>query len=88
MIRCYFDSSAIAKLSQLESESHALIDFLDEHEVEASTSIVAEVEVMRALRRNGLDEPHALRGFYLLQFDADVRREAVQLGSPHLRSIA
>ena len=87
MIRCYFDSSAIAKLTQLERESHALIDFLDEHETEATTSVLAEVEVLRALRRNHLEYDQALRGFYLLQFDADVRRDAVQIGSPQLRSI-
>ncbi|MGH9222005.1 MAG: type II toxin-antitoxin system VapC family toxin [Vicinamibacterales bacterium] len=87
MIRCYFDSSAIVRLSQLERESQALIDFLDRHEIEASTSIVSEVEVMRTLRRSGLDDDQPLRGFYLLQLDEDVRREAVRLGSPLLRSI-
>lgn len=87
MIRCYFDSSAIVKLSQLERESEALIDFLDRQEIEASTSIVSEVEVMRTLRRSGLDDDQLVRGFYLLQLDEDVRREAVRLGSPLLRSI-
>ena len=87
MTRCYFDSSAIVKLSQLERESQALIDFLDRHEIEASTSIVSEVEVMRTLRRSGLDDDQPVRGFYLLQLDEDVRREAVRLGSPLLRSI-
>ena len=87
MMRCYFDSSAIAKLTQLEAESQALIDFLDGHEIEASTSILAEVEVMRTLRRNRLDYDQAVRGFYLLQIDDDVRREAVRVGSPQLRSI-
>jgi predicted nucleic acid-binding protein len=87
VIRCYFDSSAIVKLSQLERESEALIDFLDRQEIEASTSIVSEVEVMRTLRRSGLDDDQLVRGFYLLQLDEDVRREAVRLGSPLLRSI-
>lgn len=87
MIRCYFDSSAIVKLSQLERESHALIDYLDEHDVAASTSMVAEVEVVRTLHRNGLDDHHALRGFYLLQLDADICREAARLESTALRSI-
>jgi predicted nucleic acid-binding protein len=87
VIRCYFDSSAIVKLSQLEPESQPLIDFLDRHEIEASTSIVSEVEVMRTLRRSGLDDDQPVRSFYLLQLDEDVRREAVRLGSPLLRSI-
>lgn len=85
-MRCYFDSSAIVKLSQLEPESHALIDHLDEHDIVASTSMVAEVEVVRALHRNGLDDHHALRGFYLLQLDADICREAARLESTVLRS--
>ena len=87
MTRCYFDSSAIAKLSQLERESQALIDFLESHEIEASTSVLAEVEVKRTLRRNGLEHQQAVSGFYLLQVDADVRLEAVRLGSTVLRSI-
>jgi predicted nucleic acid-binding protein len=76
VIRCYFDSSAIVKLSHL-----------DRHEIEVSTSIVSEVEVMRTLRRSGLDDDQPVRSFYLLQLDEDVRREAVQLGPPLLRSI-
>ena len=87
MTRCYFDSSAIVKLTQLERESQALIDFLDQHEIEASTSIVSEIEVMRTLRRSGLDDDQPVRSFYLLQLDEDVRREAVRLGTPLLRSI-
>ena len=87
MIRCYFDSSAIVKLSQLERESHALIDFLEGPDIEVSTSLVAEVEVTRTLHRNGLDDDSALRGFYLLQLDGDICRDAARLGSTVLRSI-
>ena len=87
MIRCYFDSSAIVKLSRLERESQALIDFFQQNAVEASTSVLAEVEVMRSLRKWGLDDDHPVRSFYLLQLDEDIRRDAVRLGSPLLRSI-
>ena len=87
MIRCYFDSSAIVKLSQLERESQALIDFLESQDIEASTSVLAEVEVMRTLRRNSLEHRKAVSGFYLLHVDADVRLEAVRLRSTVLRSI-
>ena len=51
MIRAYFDSSAIVKLTRNEPESMALIDYLEEASVEASSSVVAEVEVLRNLRK-------------------------------------
>lgn len=87
MTRAYFDSSAIVKLTLLERESLALVDYLTDNEVEVSTSIVAEVEVIRALRRANVDFTVALRGFFLLQLDVDICREAARLGSPTLRSI-
>ncbi len=87
MIRAYLDSSAIVKLSRLEPESLTLVDYLEDTEVEVSTSVLAEVEVIRALRRLQLDEDGALRGFYLLGFDDDVRRAAATIRAPFLRSL-
>lgn len=86
----YFDSSAIVKLVHLEPESQALIDYLDDPDLEASTSVLAEVEVLRALRRlraAGSEAGEALRGFFLLNMDAEVREGAGQLGTPTLRSL-
>lgn len=87
MTRAYFDSSAIIKLTKAESESLSLIDYLDETRAEASTSVLAEVEVRRNLRRQHLDDDDATRGFYLLALDDEVRRTAVQLEARGLRSL-
>jgi predicted nucleic acid-binding protein len=81
LIRAYFDSSAIMKLTREEPESMALIDYLEETPVEASTSVLAEVEVQRNLRKLPLRSEEALAGFYLLAFDDEVRRVAVSIGS-------
>ena len=41
----YFDSSAIVKLIHLEPESQALIDYLGDPEIEASTSEIGRAHV-------------------------------------------
>ena len=87
MIRAYFDSSAIVKLTRDEPESLALIDYLEEASVEASSSMVAEVEVLRNLRKLRLESDQALAGFYLLAFDDEVRRSAVSIERDSLRSL-
>lgn len=86
----YFDSSAIVKLERLEPESLALIDYLTDDEIEASTSILAGVEVSRALKRvrstaSPSNEP--MRGFYLLELDSAICAKAGTLESPALRSL-
>jgi predicted nucleic acid-binding protein len=83
----YFDSSAIVKLSHAEPHSTALVEYLAAGEVEASTSVIAEVEVMRALRRAGAAADQAVMGFYLLALDAEVRDQAARLGSPQVRAL-
>ena len=87
MIRAYFDSSAILKLSKSEPESLALVDYLENAAVEVSTSVLAEVEVTRNLRRYQLDSEHAITGFYMLALDDEVRRKAVEVGGAMLRSL-
>jgi len=87
----YFDSSAIVKLERLERESLALIDYLTADEIEASTSIVAGIEVARALKRvrarpsSSCAEP--MRGFFLLGLDPAICAAASELESPTLRSL-
>jgi predicted nucleic acid-binding protein len=86
----YFDSSAIVKLVHLEPESQALIDYLASDEIEVSTSVVAEIEVIRALRRLRDTTPEieqALKGFYLLGLDEEVRQDACSIGATTLRSL-
>lgn len=87
MKHAYFDSSAIVKLSHVEPHSTALIEYLESGEVEASTSVVAEVEVRRALQRAGAAADQAVTGFYLLALDTEVREEGARLGAPHLRAL-
>ncbi len=85
----YFDASAIVKLAHLERESQALLDYLGEA-VEASTSVISDVEVLRALRRlqtPKADVGEAMRGFYVLNLDPDIRQEAARIGSDSLRSL-
>ena len=87
MRRAYFDTSAITKLSHVEACSLALLGYLDDAEIEVSTSVVAEVEVARALRRVKVDPTDAVKGFYLLALDEDVRREAARIGAATLRAL-
>ncbi len=87
MRRAYFDASALVKLSHVEPYSQALIDYLEQDRVEASTSIIADVEVRRALRRAGAAGDQAVRGFYLVALDEDIRADAARLGSPSVRSL-
>jgi len=86
----YFDSSAIVKLAHLEPESQSLVDYLTADEIEVSTSVVAEVEVIRALRRLRNAKPEieqAMKGFYLVGLDDEVRQEACTIGATTLRSL-
>jgi predicted nucleic acid-binding protein len=86
----YLDASAILKLTIEEPESLALVDYLAEHELAISTSVVAEVEVIRSLQRlraSRADQDDAIRGFYLVNLDPDVRREALRLEPHHLRAL-
>jgi predicted nucleic acid-binding protein len=88
-VKAYFDSSAIVKLGQLEPESQALIDYLDEHRPSAFTSIVADVEVRRTLdrwRALGADTTEHLRGFFQIDLSRDVRDLAAKV-APQLRSL-
>lgn len=88
-MRAYFDSSAIVKLGRPERESHALIDYLDEHQPNALTSILADVEVRRTLERlrvRGAEPSEHLRGFFLIDLSRDVRDLAAKV-APGLRSL-
>jgi predicted nucleic acid-binding protein len=87
LTRAYFDSSAIYKLSHAERETSALIDYLEQADLEVSTSVVAEVEVLRNLVHRGYDADGAMTGFFVIGLDDDIRRLAVDLGSNSLKSL-
>ena len=77
------------KLGRPERESQALIDYLDEHQPNALTSILADVEVRRTLdrlRARGAEPNEHLRGFFLIDLSRDVRDLAAKV-APELRSL-
>ena len=86
MRRAYFDASAIVKLAHAEAHSEALIEYIDGGRLEAATSVIAEVETTLALKRAGVDFDEAVKGFYLLALDDEVRREASRV-KPPLRAL-
>ena len=89
MTRAYFDASAIVKLVHHERESMALFDLLDQ-DLEACTSGLSEIEVVRTLGRLGLPTEGAedvLRGFYIIGIDAAIRARAARLGPAKIRSL-
>ena len=55
--------------------------------MKVSTSVLAEVEVLRTLRKHHMNDEHAVTGFYLLSFDDEVRRYASEVGATTLRSL-
>ncbi len=88
-MKAYFDSSAIVKLGHVEPESQALIDYLDERQPSAFTSVLADVEVRRTLERwraLGADSTEHLRGFFQVDLSRDVRDLAAKI-APDLRSL-
>src|SRR5262245_11292080 len=75
------------KLTHEERESHDLVDYLSDNAIEVSTSVIAEVEVLRNLRKFRVDRDEAMRGFYLVSLDDDTRRMASELGPTPLRAL-
>ena len=75
------------KLSHEERESQALIEYLDDASVEVSTSVLAEVEVVRNLRKWHIDTSDAMSGFYLIALEEDTRRRAIDLGPSGLKAL-
>ena len=89
-MKAYFDSSAIVKLGNLEAESMALIDFLEDGNILAATSVIADVEVRRSLERlsdRGADRFEHLQGFFLIDLSRDIRNRSVTLRPSTLRSM-
>lgn len=89
----YLDSSAIVKLVVREPESPALFDWLATRPHRVS-SVVARVEVLRALRRAGFSGAsvrqravNALDRIGLLAVDRSVLDAATELEPPELRSL-
>jgi predicted nucleic acid-binding protein len=87
----YLDSSAIVKLIKVEAESPDLRDWLNEQDTPPVTSVLAEVEVPRALRRSGPAHlavmPGVLARISRIDMDASVRATAAAYVDDALRSL-
>jgi len=87
----YLDSSAIVKLIRVERESAALRDWLNARTEPPVTSVLAEVEVQRALRRSApvhlAAMPGVLARISRVEMDASVRATAGAYVIDALRSL-
>ncbi len=88
----YLDTAALVKLVRREPESDALVDWLSERVAQPwVTSVLAEVELGRALRRTGPDllsaVPALLARLYRCEIDATVRATAAAYPDPALRAL-
>lgn len=88
----YLDASAIVKLIVSEAETDALRTALSEWPDRVS-SVVARVEVHRALRRAGASPSQRARadavlaGLVLIRVDEPILSGAAALRDPHLRAL-
>jgi hypothetical protein len=85
----YLDASALVKLVNAEPESIALADEVARWNAHV-TSVVATVEVRRAVRRSQGDVARAdavLERTALIELDAGVRELAATIGTPELRTL-
>ena len=87
----YLDTSAIVKLVRAEAESGELVAWLNARDEDTVTSALAEVETVRALRR---EAPELLAGVATVlaqiarfEIDAAVRATAAAYPDPRLRSL-
>ena len=88
----YLDSAALVKLVRLEHATPELVEWLnDRRGVPLVCSVLAEVEVPRAIRRVAPDAlpavPATLARLYRLEMDATVRSSAAALAEPNLRTL-
>jgi uncharacterized protein len=87
----YLDSSAVVKMVRPETESGDLVAWLNGRNEVAVTSVLAEVEVPRALRRSGPAYLGAMPGVLArisrVEIDASVRATAGAYLTDALRSL-
>jgi len=87
----YLDSSAIVKMIRPEAESRELVEWLNRRNEPAVTSVLAEVEVPRALRRSSPAHlaamPAVLARISRIEMDAAVRATAGAYLTDALRSL-
>ena len=85
----YVDASAFVKLVVPERESHALAAAT--HAWQFASSVLLEVEAVRAVRRRLPDRAAAVRNLLrdveLVELGAEIRLAAATVPDPHLRSL-
>lgn len=88
----YLDSSAVVKLVVAEAESAGLFTFL-QFRTKLVSSVLAEVEVMRAIRRAAQDDVALRRtrkildGLWLINVSTGIRSAAAGIDPPGLRAL-
>jgi predicted nucleic acid-binding protein len=88
----YLDTSALVKMIRIEVESDDLVDWLDQRaEIPWITSVLAEVELSRAIRTvspDGLSAiPSVLARLDRFEIDPVIRATAAAYPDPGLRSL-
>lgn len=87
----YLDSSAVVKMIRPEAESRDLVEWLNRRNEAAVTSVLAEVEVPRALRRSSPAHlaamPAVLARISRIEMDAAVRATTGAYATDALRSL-
>ncbi|MEV4713530.1 type II toxin-antitoxin system VapC family toxin [Micromonospora sp. NPDC049374] len=88
----YLDSAAVIKLLRREPGTEELVSWLnDRSSASLVSSVLAEVEVSRALRRAApqalVGVPTALSRLYRVEIDATVRATAAAYPEPLLRTL-
>ena len=87
----YLDSSAVVKMIRPEAESRDLVEWVNGRNEATVTSVLAEVEVPRALRRSGpvylAAMPGVLASISRVEMDASIRATAAAYVTDTLRSL-
>ena len=87
----YCDTSALAKLVLAEEESRSLQSAIDSSGCQLASSVISEVELFRACRRNSIDlvetATQVLAQVILLPLTASMILKASEVEPPGLRSL-
>lgn len=88
----YLDTCAVIKLTRFEPHTDDLVDWLGQRRgTRLISSVLLEVELERALRRNEPDAlpliPSVLRRITRIEIDQEIRRTAGAYPDPLLRSL-
>lgn len=87
----YMDASALVKLARPEPESSGLAAFINEKPGVLTSSVISEVELVRAIRRSSPEQEPAARNLVgrlvLLPLTTEIRVRAQRLTPTTVRSL-